>query len=195
MPAASAPLPDTPVAELEDSEEEHQLTAQSANVKLCNWRNEPQNVLSNTSSELIVRLDKHSTIALVGCFHLRVLKGAVNFKGANISAVSHDGRKDQSYTCFVPTTDPIFKIRGLDSINQVEFTNVEEPAPLAKISQPFTDIWHPQSGTDSSRSFGIVRSHLAIDSDLLITRAIFIPMSRLCCLRSLHTSHSFCRFP
>lgn len=137
----ASPLPQSPVAEPEDSEQGEEPLVFRQNVKLCTWRNEPQNVMSDTDKELTVKLNKHTTIALVGCFHFRVLRGAINVNGANIGAVSRHGQQDHIYTAHVPATHPISKFRGLDGTNHVQFLHCEESNELASIGPLFEDIW------------------------------------------------------
>jgi polynucleotide 5'-hydroxyl-kinase GRC3/NOL9 len=144
------------VLEPEESDPDEEALPFKQNLKLCNWRNEPQNIVSDTSSELTVKLHKHATIALVGSFHFKVLRGAVNINGANIGALSRDDNKDQVYTAYVPATHPISKIRGLDGANQVQFSNCQEPAPLANIGPLFADIWSAQETGEKSRTFSVV---------------------------------------
>ena len=127
------------------------------NLRLCNWRNDPQDILSDTTFDLTVKLNKHTTIALVGCFRFRVLRGAININGANIEVLSRHGQKDQIYTVYTPAAYPISKIRGLDGVNQVQFTNCEDPTPLASLSPLFSDIWNSQPNA-KGRSFSVVSS-------------------------------------
>jgi polynucleotide 5'-hydroxyl-kinase GRC3/NOL9 len=156
-PESSSTLPESPVPELEESEQENDVPVKQLNLKLNNWRNEPQNVLSDTATELTVKLPKHSTIAMIGCFHLKVLRGAININGANIGAMSRDGQQDQYYTAYVPATHPILKIRGLDGTNHVQFINCKEASPLSYNSPLFADIWNVRTEIESNRSFSVVR--------------------------------------
>jgi polynucleotide 5'-hydroxyl-kinase GRC3/NOL9 len=153
----SSTLPESPVPELEESEQEDEVPAAQLDLKLCNWRNEAQNILSDTASELTVKLPKHSTIALIGCFQLKVLRGAININGANIGAFSRDGQEDPFCTAYVPATHPILKIRGLDGTNHVKFINCKEPSSLSDISPLFADLWNVQAETEKHRSFSVVR--------------------------------------
>jgi polynucleotide 5'-hydroxyl-kinase GRC3/NOL9 len=156
--AESVPLPDSadtllqsPVVEPEDAEQHDEPMVLRQNVKLCTWRNEAQNILSDTDKELAVKLNKHTTIALIGCFRFKVLRGAINVNGANIGAVSRDAQQNQVYTAYVPATHPISKFRGLDSINHVQFLHCADSNQLASTGPLFEDIWNA-----SSRSFSVV---------------------------------------
>jgi polynucleotide 5'-hydroxyl-kinase GRC3/NOL9 len=144
---ARSPLPEPEELEVSDVDEEPLMTR--PNLKLCTWRNHAENILSNTDDELVVKLSKHTTIALIGVFQFKVLKGAVHINGANIGALSGTGQKDLVYTAYVPATDPISKIRGLDNVNHVQFISCEEPRPLANISPLFADIWNVARGPHS----------------------------------------------
>jgi polynucleotide 5'-hydroxyl-kinase GRC3/NOL9 len=126
------------------------------NLKLCSWRNNPRDVLIDTETDLSVKINKHTTISLLGHFRFKVLKGAVNINGANISALSCEGRKDQEYTAYVPATHPIAKIRGLDSTNHVHFTHCTYARPLASSSILFVDIWNAPVESKRHRSFSVV---------------------------------------
>lgn len=137
----TVPLPRSPVPEPEDSELDEEPLVVKQNLRLCNWRNDPKNIISDTASELTVKLSKHATVALVGSFQFKVLRGAINVNGANIEVLSRRGQRDEVYTVYAPATHPVSKIRGLDGGNQVQFMNCEEPAPLAQISPMFLDIW------------------------------------------------------
>jgi polynucleotide 5'-hydroxyl-kinase GRC3/NOL9 len=121
------------------------------NVKLCTWRNDAQNILSDTDKELTVNLNKHTTIALIGCFRFKVLRGAINVNGANIGAMSRDGQQDQVYTAYVPATHPISKFRGLDGMNHVQFLHCADTSQLASTGPLLEDIWNA-----GSRSFSVV---------------------------------------
>jgi polynucleotide 5'-hydroxyl-kinase GRC3/NOL9 len=151
LPVAALPQSSVPQPEEPESDEEPLVVRQ--NEKLCNWRNEEQNIVSDTESELTVKLAKHTTIALVGCFHFKVVRGAVNINGANIGALSRDGQKDQVYTSYAPATHPVSKFRGLDSSNHVQFISCREPRPLASTSPLHANIWN---APESSRSFRVV---------------------------------------
>lgn len=126
------------------------------NVKLCNWQNSPRDIFTENESELSINLDKNTTIALVGHFDFRVSRGAININGANIGAVTRDGQKAKTYRAYVPATQPIFKIRGLDGKNHVQFTSCKEPTPFAKLNPLWEDIWNSGSRGERRRTFGIV---------------------------------------
>ncbi|KAH7394107.1 hypothetical protein DE146DRAFT_746777 [Phaeosphaeria sp. MPI-PUGE-AT-0046c] len=151
-------LPPSPAYGHEESESEEgeEPLIIKQNLKLCSWRNESQHVLLDTDTDLAVKINKHITISLVGHFRFKVLKGAVNINGANIGALSREGRKDQEYTAYVPATHPITKIRGLDSINQVHFTHCTHARPLAHLGTLFRDIWNSPVDSDRYPSFRLV---------------------------------------
>jgi polynucleotide 5'-hydroxyl-kinase GRC3/NOL9 len=147
-----------PVSESEDdeAESEEQSLPVRRSSRLCNWRHELSDILSDTETELTINLKKHATIALIGCFDLKVLRGAVHINGANIGTVSHGGQKHKTYRIHVPATHPILKIRGLDSVNHVHFINCKQPTPLAGSSPMFADIWNAKPIGRPHRSFSIV---------------------------------------
>lgn len=150
------PAPTLIRLESEEEEGEESVVTPSAikrNFKLCNWRSEPQKILSDTDAELTVSFDKHETIALLGYFKLKVLKGAININGANIGTVSSEGIKSKIYDAFVPATHPVLKIRGLDGTNHVQFISCRHAAPLAPLNSLFGYIWN---GPFTTRSFAIV---------------------------------------
>lgn len=159
-PIALAESP-VPGFEEEGPEAEEEAAIVKQNLKLCNWQNEAQSVLSDTESELTVKLNKHSTIALVGCFSFKVLRGAININGANISVVSRNGQKDHTYTAYAPATHAISKLRGLDSTNHIQFTSCKEPVPLSDINPLFAGIWNEQA-EEIKRSFTVVRRLLSL---------------------------------
>jgi polynucleotide 5'-hydroxyl-kinase GRC3/NOL9 len=156
VPEPANPLPQSPVPEHEESEQEEEPLPLKENVKLCTWRNEPQHILSDTDKELTVKFNKHTTIALVGCFRFKVLRGAININGANVGAVSRDGQQDHIYTAHVPATHPISKFRGLDGMNHVQFLHCDVSTPLEKTSPLFADIWSVRTVSRGARSFSIV---------------------------------------
>lgn len=158
MPEPTVSLPQSPVIEHEQSEQEDEPLPLQQNVKLCTWRNEAQNIISDTPKELTVKLSKHTTISLVGCFQFRVLRGAIHVNGANIGAVSRDGQQDHIYTVHVPATHPISKFRGLDGTNHLQFLHCANSTPLAEIASLFSDIWNVPIGSRGSRSFRVVGS-------------------------------------
>ncbi|KAI4955516.1 hypothetical protein J4E91_001377 [Alternaria rosae] len=160
IPVPTSPLLDAARSEHEDSDEGGKHAPVHRNLKLCNWRNEPQNILSDTDTELTINLNKHATITLIGTFDLTVLRGAVNINGANIGTVSRDGQKNQVHRACVPATHPMSKIRGLDGTNQIRFRTCKTPAPLASISPLFAGIWSDLT----DRSFRVVTNS---DADTL----------------------------
>ncbi|KAK1909983.1 hypothetical protein P3342_008155 [Pyrenophora teres f. teres] len=160
----SSPLLQSRDSDIEEVESEEEVVPVQHNVKLCNWRSEPQNVLSETDTELKISLSKHTTIALIGCFDFTVLRGAVNVNGANIGTVSRDGQKNRVYRAYVPATHPIFKIRGLDGTNHIQIKTCKPPAPLASISPLFKEIWNEDTRDGKNRSFRIV---IHSDADVL----------------------------
>jgi polynucleotide 5'-hydroxyl-kinase GRC3/NOL9 len=109
-------------------------------------------------------LEKHSTIALIGYFTFKVLRGAVNVNGANIGAVTHEGQKAVTHRAAVPATHPISKIRGLDGRNQVQFTSCKEPAPFSNLNPLFSDIWNAKDRGRERRTFRLV-SDISFDMD------------------------------
>lgn len=143
-------------ADVEDEGQQEEKTHTENNYKLCDWRNVPKNILSDTASELTVNLHKHSTIALIGCFELKVQKGAVNINGANIGTVSPEGQKNILHRVSVSAAHPILKIRGLDGTNHVQFVTCKVFAPLVKMSSLFANIWHTDWDITGSRSFSVV---------------------------------------
>ncbi|KAH3963906.1 hypothetical protein HBI56_199760 [Parastagonospora nodorum] len=156
VPEPVTSLPQSPIVEHEESEQEDEPLPLQQNVKLCTWRNEAQNIISDTPKELTVKLSKHTTISLVGCFQFRVLRGAIHVNGANIGAVSRDGQQDQIYTAHVPATHPISKFRGLDGMNHVQFLHCANSTPLAETASLFADVWNVPTGARGSRSFRVI---------------------------------------
>lgn len=144
----------------EDSDSEQQEALVAPTFKLCNWRREPSAILSDTKQELTVNLNKHTTIALIGCYDLKVLKGAVHINGANIGTIGPGGEKNKLYRVHSPATHPILKLRGLDAVNHVQFISCGEPAPLATLSPLFADIWNVDAADTKYRSFSIVSASL-----------------------------------
>lgn len=158
LPAPSSPPAGHLVSEYEESEAEPEPVVPKRNSKLCNWQNHPNDIFVESESELSINLDKNTTLALVGHFDFRVLRGAININGANIGAVTRDGQKARIYRTFVPATQPIFKIRGLDGKNHVQFTSCKEPVPFSKLNPLYEDIWNTGSQGERRRTFGIVCS-------------------------------------
>jgi polynucleotide 5'-hydroxyl-kinase GRC3/NOL9 len=140
----------------EESDVEEEDAPVQRNLRLCNWRNEPQNIISDTDTELTVNLNKHATIALIGCFEFKVLRGAIHINGANIGTVSRDGQKNRMHRACVPATHPISKIRGLDGSNHVLFRTCKAPTPFAHMSPLFDDLWNASSHFEKERSFRVV---------------------------------------
>ncbi|KAJ4990792.1 hypothetical protein SVAN01_03801 [Stagonosporopsis vannaccii] len=158
LPAPSSPPAEDLVSEYDESEAEPEPAVTKRNLKLCNWQHNPRDVFAENESELSINLDKNTTIALVGHFDFRVSRGAVNVNGANIGAVTRDGQKAKTYRAYVPATQPIFKIRGLDSKNHVQFTSCKEPTPFARLNPLYEDMWNTGSRGERRRTFGIMTS-------------------------------------
>ena len=144
----------------EKSDAEEEDVPVLRNLRLCNWRSEPQNIISDTDTELIVNLNKHTTIALIGCFEFKVLRGAVHINGANIGTVSRDGQKSKMHRACMPATHPISKIRGLDGSNRVLFRNCNSPTPLAHMNPLFEKLWNTSSRFENERSFRVVSASI-----------------------------------
>ena len=157
-------VPSTPLPQQQQSPESSDYDESSSaedipikqSWKLCSWRDDTSSILSDTDSELTINLNRHTTIALIGCFEFRVFKGAVHINGANIGATSNDGRKDRLYRVFAPATHPVAKIRGLDATNHIRFTNCQTPAPLAHLSPLFESLWSASLEGPPRRSFSVV---------------------------------------
>jgi len=154
-------VPESPLLQSRDSENEEveieeEVATVQHNLKLCNWRSEPQNILSETDDELRINLSKHTTIALIGCFDFTVLRGAININGANIGTVGRDGQKNRVHRAFVPATHAIFKIRGLDSTNHISIKTCKPPASLASINPAFHGLWNEDTRDGRNRSFRVV---------------------------------------
>jgi polynucleotide 5'-hydroxyl-kinase GRC3/NOL9 len=160
-PVPASILPQSEELDDEESEAEEEDVPIQRNFRLCNWRNETQNILSDTDSELTINLNKHTTIALIGYFKFKILRGAVNINGANIGTVGKDGQKNRPYRACVPATHPISKIRGLDGTNHVLFRSCKSPTPLAHMNPLFENLWNSGSNDDKSRSFCIVSAALS----------------------------------
>jgi polynucleotide 5'-hydroxyl-kinase GRC3/NOL9 len=144
----------------EESDAEEEDVPIQRNLRLCNWRNESQNILSTTETDLTVNLNKHATIALVGCFEFKVLRGAIHINGANIGTVSRDGHKNKVHRAHVPATHAIPKIRGLDGTNHVLFKSCKAPSPLARVNPQFDNLWNAKSGQKLERSFHVVSTSI-----------------------------------
>ncbi|KAF1839550.1 hypothetical protein BDW02DRAFT_563605 [Decorospora gaudefroyi] len=163
IPAAS-PLMESGASEQEESDAAEYHVPLPCNIKLCNWGNEAQNILSDTDSELTINLNKHATISLLGCFDFTVRRGAININGANIGTISRDGQKHRVHRAFVPATHAIFKLRGLDSTNHIVIRSCKAPAPLGHLNPLFTRLWNAKPQHWTSRSFCVVTDS---NSDLL----------------------------
>lgn len=154
---ASQQSPVQPVqSDFDDSEPEDVAPEIHHNLKLCTWQNDEKNVLSDSPSELTILLNRNITISLIGSYEIIVLKGAVSINGANLAA---NMRKDvvvPPHRVFVPLTHPISVVKGLDSRNEVCFTNCEIPTPLADISPLYASIWNSHAPRDQKRSFSVV---------------------------------------
>lgn len=157
----ASPLTGEMESEREGSDSDGENAPVQRNLKLCNWRNETQNIVSESDTELTINLNKHATVALIGCFELTVLRGAIHINGANIGTVGRDGQKNKMYRAYVPATSPIYKIRGLDGTNHVRFQSCRAPAPLAVISPLFENIWNTDPHTEGrGKSFRVVSAAL-----------------------------------
>lgn len=128
-------------------------------LRLCSWRNDPSHILADTESELCIHLDKHTTIALIGCFQFKVLRGAIHINGANIGAVDRAGQKHTLHCVYASATHPVLKIRGLNATNHVQFFSCKEPAFLTSVSPLFEDLWRTRSIHKPDRSFTVVSHH------------------------------------
>ena len=179
---AAAPVPNTdnnqelPTSPLEESSasdaaepELEDVAVVHQNLKLGTWRQNPHQVLSDTANELTIALDKHSTASFVGCFDVRILKGAVNINGANLGAPSKGSKDDgKSHRVYVPSTHPITKIRGLDRTNHIQLRSCPESPPFMDINPLFCDIWSGKSERGKGRSFINVCSHRINFYDFLV---------------------------
>ncbi|KAK7193195.1 hypothetical protein PSPO01_00989 [Paraphaeosphaeria sporulosa] len=150
--APPSPLADSTASEAESEPEDISLVPQ--NFKLSTWRKAKSTVLSDTAKELTIVLDKHATASFVGCFDVKVLKGAVHINGANLGATSNGSKEEESvHRVYVPSTHPITKIRGLDRTNHVQLRSCRKPTPFADINPLFANIWSGDRDGDKSRSF------------------------------------------
>jgi polynucleotide 5'-hydroxyl-kinase GRC3/NOL9 len=153
-----SPLADSTASEAAESEPED-ISLIPQNFKLSTWRRIQTNILSDSPSELTIVLDKNTTASFVGCFDVRVLKGAVNINGANIGAAAKGSKESAStHRVYVPSTHPITKIRGLDRTNHVELRSCQEPTPFADMNPLFDNIWGAGATNDNNRSFTWVSS-------------------------------------
>lgn len=125
----------------------------SRKIKFCNWQNSSEDILSDSTSELTINLKKHDTIALLGCFKFRVLRGAVNINGANITATDNDAYEKDFHFVLIPTTHSIPKFRGLDSTNHIQFLTCIDWEILISNSPYFPGL---ENNTCMTRSFKVV---------------------------------------
>ncbi|KAF2444046.1 hypothetical protein P171DRAFT_521443 [Karstenula rhodostoma CBS 690.94] len=153
-----SPLADSTASEAESEPEDISLIPQ--NFKLSTWRKAKPTVLSDTAKELTVVLDKHTTASFVGCFDVKVLKGAIHINGANLGATPKGSKEEENvHRVYVPSTHPITKIRGLDRTNHVQLRSCREPTPFADINPLFANIWSGDVDSDKGRSFtGVTES-------------------------------------
>lgn len=148
-----SPLADTSASEAPESETED-ISLIPQNFKLGTWRKTDNNVLSDTSDELTIVLDKHATATFVGCFDLKILKGAVNINGANLGVLPKGSKEGSKvHRVYVPSTHPITKIRGLDRTNHVQLRSCDEPTHFADLSPLFAEIWAGSTEGNRGRSF------------------------------------------
>lgn len=155
-----SPLIDSSASEAAESEP-GEVAIVHQNYKLSTWQKNRGTVLSDTSEELTIVLDKHATASFVGCFDIKVLKGAVNISGANLGATSGANQEEESsHRVFVPSTHPITKIRGLDRTSNVQLRSCREPLPFADMSPLYSDIWGGGAERDNGRSFTLVSDYL-----------------------------------
>lgn len=126
------------------------------NVQLCTWSHRENDILDESNDQMTVSLNKNTTITLIGCFELVVLKGAINVNGANYAANRRRKESGIRHRVFVPSTHPISSIKGLDSTNEIQFWSCEKPAPFANLSPLFENIWNARLKKDPARSFSLV---------------------------------------
>ena len=159
-----SPLIDSSASEAAESEAGDVALIQQ-NYKLSTWQKNRGTVLSDTNEELTIVLEKHATATFVGCFDVKVLRGAVNISGANLGATSGVSQEEgSSYRVFVPSTHPVTKIRGLDRTSNVQLRSCRDAIPFADISPLFSDIWGGDAESDNGRSFSWVRYYHRIYS-------------------------------
>lgn len=145
---------DSEYPEQEPGQEEQETLR---NVQLCTWRYGPNYVSSESDEQLTISLEKNTTVALIGHFDFFVLKGAININGANFGVKALNGYS--IHQACVPSTHPISNIRGLDSRNEVRFSDCSSPSPFTNISPLFADIWTADSGSLKTKSFALVGNH------------------------------------
>jgi polynucleotide 5'-hydroxyl-kinase GRC3/NOL9 len=164
LDATPSPVDVVSVASDVEDDEKEPLPPQR-NVQLCTWRYGPDYVSSESKEQLTVSLKKFATITLTGCFDFAVLKGAININGANFGATPRSTQQKSTHRAFVPSTHPISVIRGLDSDNEIQFLDCDEPTPLAGLNPLFANIWSTKRAGKWPRSFELVRQqnlHLSI---------------------------------
>lgn len=163
LDALSSPVSDPAPSEVSEDEaqEERFPVTQQRNVQLCTWRYGKDYVSEESASEITVSLRKGVTITLIGIFDFVVLKGAVNINGANMEAKARVEKKPIVRRAYVPSTNPVSIIRGLDGTNEVRFMDCGDAMPLDRLSPLFVDVWNAKAGKSGSRSFALV-SHISI---------------------------------
>ncbi|KAF2661588.1 hypothetical protein K491DRAFT_764896 [Lophiostoma macrostomum CBS 122681] len=150
--------PDSEFAESDEKEcsSDVEFPVVRQNLQLCSWRYGPDYVSSETEDHLTVSLDKNATIALIGCFEFIVLRGAVNINGGNFAAARPSKKPPQTHRVFIPSTQPISSIKGLDSRNEVQFIECAEPTPFASLSPLYGKIWNANRRKGRPRSFALI---------------------------------------
>jgi polynucleotide 5'-hydroxyl-kinase GRC3/NOL9 len=166
LDAPQSPLADASGSDCAVSEVEETGPIVTKNFRLCTWQNNGDNVLQDTEGSLTIVLEKHATVAFIGCCDVKVLKGAVNINGANLAAASRQEKKTKSQRVFASSFYPIMKMRGLDRTNHLQLLHCQEPTPFEKLSPLFKDIWAARSHFGRERSFHVVRPR----SSFCITR-------------------------
>jgi polynucleotide 5'-hydroxyl-kinase GRC3/NOL9 len=152
-------IPPSPSAESSDgsaAQPDEELLPVRTSQQLCTWRYNYNNVRSDSDEQLTISLGKSQTVALVGCYDLVVLKGAVNINGANFGAGPGSANSSPRYRVYAPSTHPIPLIRGLDSENEIQFLNCKEPTPFANLSPLFAIIWQARPKEGNAKSFTVV---------------------------------------
>lgn len=151
LPSPTSESLESDISDLEPGESSDLV---ARNFTLCSWHKTGKNVISDTGTEITIVLEKHETVAFVGCCIIDVLKGAVNINGANLSTPMSQEGKTKKNRIFAASIYPLFKIRGLDRKSQIRLVHCTEPSPLAKISPLFAGIW--AANPAGSRSFQMV---------------------------------------
>jgi polynucleotide 5'-hydroxyl-kinase GRC3/NOL9 len=165
----SSPIDVSASSELEEEVAEEIAIEPQRNLQLCTWRYGRDYVSSESDEQVTVSLNKNTTITLVGCFDFMVCKGAVNINGANFGAKSRRNQSASRRRAFVPSTHPISVIRGLDSENEVQFLNCEEPTPFSNLSPLFANIWNANAGKGRPRSFSLVGLFLFLSNPITVS--------------------------